>query len=130
MRHQPYLTTHPDAALTEEGLVSRPGTPVYRFPQMPFIGRNAETRELLQLEAALPKTLSRYFAELARVMQLTESNCDQGYWHQTVPEGLAAILNTYERGSAIAAAIGYLRQEGFVVEIPAKSATVSESADD
>lgn len=79
---------------------------IHPIPEIPYIDNGAE--KLYALEDARDKAIMAAAKELAVIL-----GHDKGeYWSKTLPEALANVLESYERASARAAAIGYLRQFG------------------
>lgn len=81
---------------------------IHTIPEIPYIEGGAE--KLYALEDIRTKAIKAAAKEHGKVLGHDESE----FWTKTMPEHLASVLESYERASSIAAAIGYLRQYGNV----------------
>jgi hypothetical protein len=92
------------------------------IPEIPFIGSGSDgAQKLYTLEDVRRKAVTAAAKQHGKVLGYTESE----FWTKTMPEHLASLLEGYERATAIAAAIGYLRQYG-KVRVEFSDGTVTE----
>lgn len=91
------------------------------IPELPMIDEDTDT--LYHLEDERSTAIRKAAKELGRVLGHKESE----FWVKTMPEELATLLESYERATGIAAALGYLRQyanikcefsDGTTLEVP------------
>lgn len=127
MPAQTFLQTYPDTYITAEWLVPRESGKAkgthFRIPSLPFIGQGA--KDLYQREKRMKTSIRAMALELQKVLEILPPL----YWTHTMPETLGSVLDSFERGSAVAAAIGFLRQQGFEVSIPKPASTAEQIMD-
>ena len=121
LRRPPFIDLHPEAELTDS-YFSVNGRD-YAIARMPYIGPGAG--DLYRAEDDSRQPLKQRFTALAAYMEIPKKD----FWTQAVPEGLCSVLGDYEPASAIAAAVGFLRREGFEVTIPKPKSTAEQIMD-
>lgn len=99
---------------TAETLPERYG---YALPERAFgfVGENKLTKRLLDLERRAVGLANEGGREWAKLVEAVSGEKVDPY-RDGLPEALAAILNGVEVYAADAAAIGYLRRRGYVVQ--------------
>lgn len=85
---------------------------VYTIPAVPAIGDGPASQKLYRLEHKTCELVKNIAHELSEIL----GHSDGQFWDRSLPEALAGILASFERGGAIAAAIGFLRYEGLDVQ--------------
>ena len=80
-------------------------TKAHEIPVIVRIERNDDTEKLYKLEHARDIAFRAAADELGRVLRHDKSD----YWPATVPAALLNVLETYETGASLAAALGFLQ---------------------
>lgn len=82
---------------------------LYRIPSMPYIGTTA--KQVYKLEAQAGPLIDKALLPYIEKVTGADINLENELYQVLIPEALASILNRYDRSSALAAVIGYLRHE-------------------
>ncbi len=83
----------------------------FAIPTIRHIGSAAV--RLYRLEAKRTKWIEDAAKEHGKILGHEPSQ----YWTHSMPEQLASVLESFEKGAAEAAAIGFLRSRGFRVDV-------------
>lgn len=86
----------------------------YTVPKAPFIGLGAE--KLYRLESTRNEAFKAAAAELGKLLDHDASE----YWTRTMPEALHAILDAFDHGAGIAAAVAILQKRGYTITPPSQ----------
>lgn len=83
----------------------------YRKPTNPPIGYSEATKALYFLEGETNKAIKAAAHELGRFLGFT----DKQFWTHSIPEGLRAVLESFDNRAAELAAVAFLENRGYTV---------------
>ena len=83
----------------------------YFIPKEVPIGRNDDTEHLYRCEDKMKEAVKKAATALGQVL----GHSERDFWTRTMPMGLWQVLDSFDKGSAEAAAVGFLEARGYTV---------------
>ena len=85
----------------------------YVVPTSVRIDRTAASEKLYDIEERISDLLRQAAKQQSEILDIPIKS----FWEQAVPLQLFSLLNSFQTWSAVPAAVGYLRSQGYTIEV-------------